>query len=826
MLSRPLLRDRLGGSPLTVVRAPGGSGKTVLLAQWASAQARPGAWVTVESDIGARASFWNAVFDGRAEFEDVADREVMRRDLLRKFRAFDSFVLVIDDAHELRDPLVVEDLLALLRSCPGLVALVGTRARSELEAPRQSLTLDVSVIEPDEMVLSLDEVELLVGADGSPHGTTVELLEASGGNPLLLRAIVAGALGGRVRTSAQTTMGDHLRHLFESRGGVLAAFASVTSIPDDVDVALAAHLSGIPADRVEALLIQLETEGLVMRRDAAGVARFRYHPLAREVLREELRRDHQEQYRRASLLASAAAEARREFIPALRHAVDAEDYTRASDVCLHGGFTLLRSRGAAAILQRVPLRYVARLPFLAIVLGLAANARGERLKALELLALALGASRALRNRQRVAERVGLALVESVVLRITGRADDSAGAARRMLVLLEEAPPAELEEIAEQEGSYRYQGALSLFRAGFLSEARLAADRVGISAHALQRGTSDSLAAASVVAAIDAARGECAAAAVTLAGIDDSSYPVELRDGYVGSLAHLSRGILALEAAHPDAAEQAADLLRDRVNLEHGMLFVALRAFIALWRGIPEVGLLTLAERERVDSPRARLSSQDKRVVASARVLLHAALGQVAAAHTALRDLDRADPVAVILHAAVLLIEQRPDLVVERLNGRRVDAGPRLQAASELLMASASIQLGDGDLAAAALRRFLATNAVHGTFSPVVLVPSEHRPALWALAESVGADPAVIERMRGMPAPLHLAAPRMTLTPREVDVLEQLRATASLGEIAATLSVSANTVKSQVRTLYRKLGVTTRDEALRLAYLQGLLDSRD
>jgi LuxR family transcriptional regulator, maltose regulon positive regulatory protein len=833
MLPRAALAQALGRTPLTVVRAPGGSGKTVLLAQWAVAQSLPGVWVTVEADIGSRTAFWNAVLDAavgaglatRTSLEDVADREELRRELLSIVRAAGDLVLLIDDAHELRDPLIEEDVLALLRACPGLVVLVGTRTRGELEAPRQALTLDVTVLEPDAFVLAIEEVEALAGP-APAHGTAAELLAASGGNPLLLRALLAGSGRGGLRTSAHATLSDHLRHLFATRGAELSGFASVTSIPDDVDAALAAHLSGAEPGRVGELLALLETEGLVMRRDVAGVVRYRYHPLVREVLRDDLRRDHPEHYRHASLLASAAAEARRQYLPALRHAVDAEDYVRASDVVLHGGITLLRSRGAAAILQRVPFRFVARLPFLAIVLGLAANARGERLKALELLTLALGASRALRPRQRVAERVGLALIESVVLRITGRADESAAAALRMTALLDEAAPVDLEEIAEQEEAYRYQGALSLFRAGRLAEARLAAERVGISAQALAVGTPDALGAASMVALVEAARGESAAAAATLAQIDAAGYPTELRDGYVGSLAHVAAGILALDAGDGREADRLVEQLRDRANLEHGMLVVVLRAVAALWRGEPEVGLSTLEAREGVDRPRARLSTQDRRVAAAARAMLYAALGRLGAAHTALRVLGKGDALGSVLEAALLLLEQRPDLALEKLGGTTPDAGPRLTAAADLLRASASLELGDRPLAEAALRRFAAIAEVHGTTSPLVLLPSARREALLQLAEDLGVGAESIERWRGMPAPFPPAAARVSLTPREIDVLAQLRATGSLGEIAAALSVSSNTVKSQVRTMYRKLGVSTRDEALRVAYLQGLVDPGD
>ncbi|MFZ0041065.1 MAG: LuxR C-terminal-related transcriptional regulator [Solirubrobacteraceae bacterium] len=50
-----------------------------------------------------------------------------------------------------------------------------------------------------------------------------------------------------------------------------------------------------------------------------------------------------------------------------------------------------------------------------------------------------------------------------------------------------------------------------------------------------------------------------------------------------------------------------------------------------------------------------------------------------------------------------------------------------------------------------------------------------------------------------------------LTPREADVLELLQAGAANAEIAATLQVGVETVRTHARHIYRKLGVSTRRE---------------
>jgi LuxR family transcriptional regulator, maltose regulon positive regulatory protein len=54
-----------------------------------------------------------------------------------------------------------------------------------------------------------------------------------------------------------------------------------------------------------------------------------------------------------------------------------------------------------------------------------------------------------------------------------------------------------------------------------------------------------------------------------------------------------------------------------------------------------------------------------------------------------------------------------------------------------------------------------------------------------------------------------------LTAREMDVLRRLAGSQSLGEIAATLYLSLNTVKTHTSALYRKLGARSRFEAVRI-----------
>ena len=61
-----------------------------------------------------------------------------------------------------------------------------------------------------------------------------------------------------------------------------------------------------------------------------------------------------------------------------------------------------------------------------------------------------------------------------------------------------------------------------------------------------------------------------------------------------------------------------------------------------------------------------------------------------------------------------------------------------------------------------------------------------------------------------------------LTERELDVLRDLPSMMTLGEIASDHGISLNTVKTHVRSIYAKLGASTRREAITTARGLGLI----
>ena len=79
----------------------------------------------------------------------------------------------------------------------------------------------------------------------------------------------------------------------------------------------------------------------------------------------------------------------------------------------------------------------------------------------------------------------------------------------------------------------------------------------------------------------------------------------------------------------------------------------------------------------------------------------------------------------------------------------------------------------------------------------------------------------VRQLRQELAGLSQAAPLEPLTDREATVLRLLRGTLSLREIGQELHLSPNTIKTHTRVIYRKLGVSTRRQAVEQGHRSGI-----
>lgn len=140
----------------------------------------------------------------------------------------------------------------------------------------------------------------------------------------------------------------------------------------------------------------------------------------------------------------------------------------------------------------------------------------------------------------------------------------------------------------------------------------------------------------------------------------------------------------------------------------------------------------------------------------------------------------------------------------------------------MLRSAIALERGDHRLSDVSFDRALAALARDGSRAALRLVPPgtlaelARRAATRAhSAEGARIVGRIVEATEGFDRAIE------PLSAREVHVLAEVVRGATVADIAAALFVSPNTVKTHLRRLYRKLGVTTRADAIRKAKSLGL-----
>ncbi len=122
---------------------------------------------------------------------------------------------------------------------------------------------------------------------------------------------------------------------------------------------------------------------------------------------------------------------------------------------------------------------------------------------------------------------------------------------------------------------------------------------------------------------------------------------------------------------------------------------------------------------------------------------------------------------------------------------------------------------------------------------IVVFSADDEPEVIRAALARGADAYVLKRINPLdlasvlrqaiegsvfrpPTTLLPDGPPAGLSPKELDVLRQLALGQSNREIAQALWISDQTVKFHLRNVYRKLGASTRTDALRIAHERALV----
>jgi LuxR family maltose regulon positive regulatory protein len=296
---------------VTLVCAPAGSGKTILLRSWAAATGQTVAWVTVERGECDAQGFWLHLIDALADAsgDEVVERVspaptfagavVVERLLDQLDRLEEPLALVIDDLHELDSDDALAWLETLLTRPPTqLRTLVATREEPNLGLHRLRVAGRLTELRGPELRFSLDETRALLGASEitlSDAGLAL-LHERTEGWPAGLRLAAISLTAhpdperfvSEFSGSERTVAGYLLAEVLDRQPPEVRELLLCTSILERVSGPLADALTG--GTGAEAILQDLEDHNAFVTALDAARTWFRYHRLFADLLRLELRR--------------------------------------------------------------------------------------------------------------------------------------------------------------------------------------------------------------------------------------------------------------------------------------------------------------------------------------------------------------------------------------------------------------------------------------------------------------------------------------------------------------------------------------------------------
>jgi LuxR family transcriptional regulator, maltose regulon positive regulatory protein len=864
VVPRPGLFGRLETSArVTVVSAPAGSGKTVLLRSWTGAAGVAGsaAWVLVGRNERDPQRFWLAVVAALRETgpgselvqaltaaPDLDGWTIVERLLKDLAPLGERIWLVIDDVHELGSAEALRQLeLLLMRGPPDLRFALTTRRDLRLGLHRLRLAGELTEIRADDLRFTVAEAQDLLAAAGVQLAdpALVMLYERTEGWAAGLR-LAALSLAGRDDperfaaefSGSERTVAEYLvAEVLERQSEQVRRLLLRTSVLERVNGELADLLTG--ASGGERVLQDLDAaNAFVVALDPAR-SWFRYHYLFADLLQLELRRSQPDEVAGLHLAAAGWLEQHGFAAEAIQHAQAAQDWGLAARL-LGDHWPGLYLDGQAAtvhvLLAGFPAQAPAAAPELAALIAADELAAGSREEAERFLELAERGSASVPAGQHGHVQVLLGVVRLVLARQRGDLPAVVEAAQRLQTMAEAPDTAQrglgedLRGVAlinlgiteawaariEDAGRHLDQGVALARRIGrpfleFSGLAHLAAVEIFRSFSrseersrqaielARSHGWTDESAAGTAYSLL--------AAVLSWQGRVEEAEPFSQR----------AEGIVRAESEPAEAL--AAYYIRGRLELARGRNADALTAFraaerlnarlanshllVTRTRAFALITLVLLGDIQRAEQDLARLGEQDRRS------------GEVRIAVAGLR-LAQHDPHSATAELAPVLDGSAPvswfAWAIEAL----------------LLDAMARDALGDVPAAERSLERALDVAEPDLMIFPFLIHPA---PGLLERQAKTGTKHAALiaeilsalaGRRRPASSPARPAPLLEPLTDSEIRVLRYLPTNLSGREIANELYVSTNTVKTHIHKLYVKFGTHRRAEAVERARALGLL----
>jgi LuxR family maltose regulon positive regulatory protein len=845
--------DRASAKKVTIISASAGSGKTSLLRAWASRPGQPGRLAVVQVQRGQQDAqqFWLAVLSAvRAASGTASDAEppaatpdfngqaMVDRILSELAEVRGGITLVIDDLHELNSPEAISQLTRLLTSLPpDGHAVLATRRDLRLRLHQLRLAGELSEIRPADLRFSQRETRELLDASGIalPEAGVALRQPRTEGWAAALR-LAAISLAGHpdperfvTEFSGSDTMITEylLAEMLDRQPADVQDLLLRTSLVDRLNGELADALTGRPGS--ERILLELEdANAFVVSLDPERTS-FRYHHLFADLLRLELRRtrpgDVPELHRRAAEWFTQHGE----IAEAVRHTQAAGDWPGAARLLADHSLSLTldgQAQTIQALLRAFPpgadhselalVRATVDLAQgrldeaaarLAVAQEHAETAPPDRRRRLRMAIAALNLSLAGR-RGNFASVVEQARFLASPLTGPSGADIALGSDLRAVALMnlgivEEwslgLPDAErhLQEGADlaREIGRPYLEVACLAQLGFASkfrpfavtrrrcrEAIALADRHGWGADPVVAPALVTL-AANLAWTGEFDEAEQWLQRTTRALQTDTGPLIRLLTHIVGGF------LLAGRGRHREALEEFTAAERPRAQLEGSH---ALANQATGWM------LASQARAGRPGEARAGLAALDDEEARSGEV----------------RNAD----------AAICLAEGEPAAALSAmasvLDGAAPVMGYTTVMEAHLLAGLAHRQLGDQRAANRAAEQALTIAEQDRVVLPFMMTGSaellETLPRHQTAHAALLADILDLVHGSSLAARDQSAPARIELSPSELRVLRYLPTNLSRPEIASQLSLSPNTISTHIRSIYAKLGVANRSDAVRRA----------
>jgi LuxR family maltose regulon positive regulatory protein len=877
LLDRPRVTSLIGRATaqhrVTLVCGPSGAGKTVACAAWAAASAGTADVGWLSLDYGDRwpRQLWADVRMALAstaavppefvrDLPDPDDDAFPLRLAQLAHRLTRPVTLVVDDISELAGASVLAGVDQLIRHAPPALRLVlSGRHPAGLQVARLRVSGELAEIGAADLACTPDEADAyfrMVGLE-LPTAQRDELLTRTQGWITGLRLAAMRAGPGKPATSISRITGDEPAVADYLWDEVLASlppdsrlFLLRTSVADAICGDLADALTGGTSGG--AILEQLSRENMMIGPADADLGRterteYRYHPMLADMLRARLRRELPGETVRLTRRAARWLAARGQHTQAIRAAARAGDWDFAGRVLADAGPELLVPGPAAdlePVLATFPASRFAGDPAVAGALAAAGLRTGDN----------SAAALHLDNAQQALGHCGQAQRQRIktwlqALRLMSA--DSAGTDPTPVELVEQSRGIAVKAERTASDAAAHQGVGLLWSA--LGAAELIAMDAASARHSLAaarrqlRNGRPEFAdrACGWQALAEALYGDLITAS-ELAALEEAEPLAALLSHLAAAYIHLARDELAaaraaLDRCDPDkraddaAGRQRPDPVARRVI---SWLASAARARLALAdtdTGSARSVLLRLRYRRMNAEGGAAGTATLDEFLAPLEVDIALREGDYSRARLVLAQAaQNREPSSQLLlaQARLLLAQGDSQGAVAALQPCLADSAARMtlhdKVCGLVTAAVAARRLGDAEQATERLTFALALAEPHGMFRPFLDSGAAARSALTVLIRPASQGAAfaarILQRFEVTPGPsggqpASLAVP---LTSSELAVLRFLPSHMTNQEIAEALFLSINTVKTHLRSVYRKLGVTTRRQAITRGGRLGLL----